>query len=98
MNNDILSQVEVESSLEHYRDSVMLIVHPWSVEHPEDDGVRLHMTGQEIDSFTRILKDVFAYFNVPLVELWEKDLDERVTEVLAKVENNPTRNSGPMDC
>ena len=82
----IFSQVEVESSLDHYRDSMMLVVHPWSMDPPEDDGVRLHMTGQQISSFTKILKDVFAYFNVPLMELWEKDLHERVAEVLTKVE------------
>ena len=61
-----------------YRQSVFVVVHPWSDGEAENDGVRLFTTPGEGEQFNFCLTEALREMEIPFVELRQPDRKRRV--------------------
>ena len=61
-----------------YRQSLFVVVHPWSDGRAEDDGVRLFITPGEAEQFNIRLMEALREMEIPFIELRQPDRRRRV--------------------
>ena len=72
------SQVAIERSVSLYRQSLFVVVYPWSEGEAEDDGVRIFMTPGEAEQFNIRLIEALRELEIPFIELRQPDRKRRV--------------------
>ena len=68
----------IERSVSLYRQSLFVVVYPWSTGEAEDDGVRIFMTPGEAEQFNTRLIEALRELEIPFVELRQRDRKKRV--------------------
>lgn len=68
----------IERSVSLYRQSIFVVVHPWSAGEAEDDGVRIFMTPGEAEQFNTRLIEALRELEIPFIELRQPDRKRRV--------------------
>ena len=61
-----------------YRQSLFVVVHPWSDGQAEDDGVRIFMTPGEAEEFNIRLMEALREMEIPFIQLRQPDRRRRV--------------------
>ena len=69
----------IERSVSLYRESLFVVVHPWSAgQEAEDDGVRIFRTPGEAEQFNIRLIEALRELEIPFIELEQPDRKRRV--------------------
>ena len=61
-----------------YRQSLFVVVHPWSDGQAEDDGVRIVMAPGEAEEFNIRLMEALREMEIPFIQLRQPDRRRRV--------------------